>query len=184
MGAKRSSLSKRTRFAVFERDEFTCQYCGERPPLVVLHLDHIHPVSKGGEDTEENLVTSCVACNAGKSDRVLGDIRPRPDANLQFLSTQQEIAEARLYLEAKEQRDDLHRQIAVELLDVWDDHAKGWYKRPDAITVIGWITDFGASEVELAIKTASRRDKTAKLGGNDAMLRYVAGILKNRRNEA
>jgi len=71
--AKRKSISKKTRFEVFKRDAFTCQYCGRRAPDVVLQVDHIHPVSKGGDNDVLNLVTSCDDCNGGKSDRELSD---------------------------------------------------------------------------------------------------------------
>lgn len=64
---KRKALSKRTRFEVFKRDHFTCQYCGATPPQVVLHCDHIVPVSAGGGNEMDNLITSCEPCNAGKA---------------------------------------------------------------------------------------------------------------------
>lgn len=64
----RKPLSKRTRFEVFKRDAFTCQYCGRTPPDVVLHCDHIEPVAEGGGDEITNLVTACIDCNLGKSD--------------------------------------------------------------------------------------------------------------------
>lgn len=67
------SLSKKTRFEVFKRDRFACQYCGQTPPAAVLVIDHMLPVSRGGTDDEGNLVTSCHDCNAGKSDRLLTD---------------------------------------------------------------------------------------------------------------
>jgi HNH endonuclease len=65
------SLSKRIRFAVLTRDRFTCRYCGRSAPAVVLHVDHVHPVSRGGSDDESNLVTACVECNSSKSDKIL-----------------------------------------------------------------------------------------------------------------
>lgn len=68
-----AKLSKKVRFEVFKRDKFTCQYCGKAAPDVVLHCDHIHPASRGGEDDILNLVTSCVDCNLGKGARMLGD---------------------------------------------------------------------------------------------------------------
>jgi len=71
--AKRKSLSKKTRFEVFKRDNFTCQYCGEKAPNVILEVDHINPVSKGGSNELLNLVTSCFDCNRGKSNRELKD---------------------------------------------------------------------------------------------------------------
>lgn len=62
------------RFEVFKWDGFRCQYCGRSPNNdvnVVLHLDHIHPKSKGGPDTKDNFITSCLECNIGKGNRVL-----------------------------------------------------------------------------------------------------------------
>lgn len=63
MSASRKSLSKRTRFEVFKRDGFTCQYCGSKPPDVVLHCDHVVAVANGGTNDLTNLITSCADCN-------------------------------------------------------------------------------------------------------------------------
>lgn len=71
--AKRKSLSKKTRFEVFKRDSFTCQYCGVSAPDAVLCVDHINPVAGGGEDDILNLITSCEPCNQGKGARTLDD---------------------------------------------------------------------------------------------------------------
>ena len=54
-----------TRFNVFLRDRFTCQYCGSRDDLT---FDHLIPRSKGGQTTWENVVTACSPCNLRKSD--------------------------------------------------------------------------------------------------------------------
>lgn len=62
----RKGLSKKIRFEVFKRDQFTCQYCGKKAPDVILHVDHIQPVSKGGTNDLLNLITSCQDCNLGK----------------------------------------------------------------------------------------------------------------------
>lgn len=70
---KRRAVSKKLRFEVFKRDSFTCQYCGRKAPDIVLHIEHITPVSKGGKNTLMNLVTSCVECNLGKGARTLSD---------------------------------------------------------------------------------------------------------------
>jgi hypothetical protein len=71
--AERKSLSKKIRFEVFKRDSFTCQYCGAKAPDVVLEADHINPVKNGGDNGIMNLITSCYACNRGKSARKLND---------------------------------------------------------------------------------------------------------------
>ena len=66
-------LGKRLRFEVFERDKFTCQYCGKQPPDVMLHVDHIIPRAAGGSNDPENLRTSCMACNIGKADKPIAE---------------------------------------------------------------------------------------------------------------
>ena len=70
---KRKGLSQTIRFEVFKRDAFKCQYCGKPAPEVTLEVDHIIPVSKGGNNDLINLITSCRDCNAGKSNRELDD---------------------------------------------------------------------------------------------------------------
>lgn len=71
---KRKTISTRVRFEVFKRDGFCCQYCGSTPPKAILHIDHIVPVSKGGDNADSNLVTACDSCNLGKSDVPLSSI--------------------------------------------------------------------------------------------------------------
>ncbi|HKN29871.1 MAG TPA: HNH endonuclease [Roseiarcus sp.] len=56
-----------TRFNVFLRDRFTCQYCGEREELT---FDHVVPRCKGGVTTWENVVAACSACNLKKADKL------------------------------------------------------------------------------------------------------------------
>jgi hypothetical protein len=70
---RRKSLSKKTRFEVFKRDSFTCQYCGRSAPDVVLEVDHINPIAEGGDDSIINYITSCFDCNRGKGKRKLND---------------------------------------------------------------------------------------------------------------
>ena len=70
---KRKGVSKKLRFEVFKRDNFTCQYCGNKAPDVILEVDHITPVSKGGKNNILNLITSCRDCNRGKSKNLLTD---------------------------------------------------------------------------------------------------------------
>ena len=70
---KRKSISKKTRFEVFKRDSFTCQYCGAKAPDAILEIDHLNPVKHGGDNDLLNLITSCFVCNRGKSHRKLSD---------------------------------------------------------------------------------------------------------------
>ena len=58
---------KMTRFEIFNRDHYTCQYCSR--PTHQLTLDHVMPRHRGGEHTWENVVSACVACNRHKAGR-------------------------------------------------------------------------------------------------------------------
>jgi 5-methylcytosine-specific restriction endonuclease McrA len=59
---------KITRRAIFARDQWTCQYCGnERGTLTI---DHVIPRSKGGTSAWDNIVTCCAPCNRRKGDRL------------------------------------------------------------------------------------------------------------------
>ncbi len=48
---------------LFKRDAYLCLYCGERFPSNQLSRDHVRPLSKGGKDTWNNVVTACRRCN-------------------------------------------------------------------------------------------------------------------------
>ena len=64
---------KLTRFEIFNRDHYTCQYCSKETHQ--LTLDHVVPRHQGGEHTWENVVSACVLCNrrkAGKTPRGAG----------------------------------------------------------------------------------------------------------------
>jgi hypothetical protein len=60
---------EKLRSATFERDDFTCQYCGDRGGR--LECDHIMPVSRGGSNDIENLATACFGCNRSKRSKTL-----------------------------------------------------------------------------------------------------------------
>ena len=59
-----------TRFNVFLRDRFTCQYCGQALPTHDLTFDHVIPRSRGGHTNWENVVTACSPCNLSKGSRL------------------------------------------------------------------------------------------------------------------
>ena len=60
-----------TRFNVFLRDAFSCQYCGSPFPSEILTFDHIVPKSRGGRTAWDNVVTACAQCNLKKGHRPL-----------------------------------------------------------------------------------------------------------------
>ena len=59
---------KPSRSMIYKRDGNKCQYCGSTKEL---SIDHVHPRSKGGRDTWENLVTACTKCNIKKGNKLL-----------------------------------------------------------------------------------------------------------------
>jgi 5-methylcytosine-specific restriction endonuclease McrA len=64
-----------SRLNIYARDGFTCQYCAVRCATEDLTFDHVLPRSRGGATSWENIVTCCIACNAGKADRTPEEAR-------------------------------------------------------------------------------------------------------------
>lgn len=62
---------KFTRRNIYERDNYTCQYCGRKLDRQQLNIDHISPLSRKGKTVWENVVCSCLNCNVHKSNRTL-----------------------------------------------------------------------------------------------------------------
>lgn len=70
---QRALMTSKLRNAIKERDGFACRYCGAsiaQEPHLLLEIDHIVPVSKGGLTTEDNLQTLCWRCNRSKGAKV------------------------------------------------------------------------------------------------------------------
>jgi 5-methylcytosine-specific restriction endonuclease McrA len=67
---KHSEFPAFTRFNVFLRDRFQCQYCGRSHTANELTFDHVVPRSRGGRTTWENVVTACSPCNLFKGGKM------------------------------------------------------------------------------------------------------------------
>lgn len=102
---KRKGMSRKFRFEILKRDNFTCQYCGRGAPQVVLEIDHIKPVILGGRNGRGNLLTACKDCNAGKG--------PRP-LNQTFVWGEEEAALARATLAELDRRRAARTAVEVE----------------------------------------------------------------------
>lgn len=71
---QRAMMTKKLREFIKNRDNFTCCNCGNSThaePNLLLEIDHIIPISKGGCTAEENLQTLCWKCNRSKSDKII-----------------------------------------------------------------------------------------------------------------
>ncbi|WP_249183052.1 HNH endonuclease [Anaerostipes sp. Marseille-Q3525] len=73
VAGQRALMTSKLRQHIKERDNFTCKQCGasvEQEPHLLLEIDHIIPVSKGGLTTEDNLQTLCWRCNRSKGAKI------------------------------------------------------------------------------------------------------------------
>ena len=67
-----------TRFNVFLRDSFSCQYCGIHQRSENLTFDHVVPRSRGGGTNWSNVVAACASCNLRKGNRTAVQSRMHP----------------------------------------------------------------------------------------------------------
>jgi hypothetical protein len=70
--SRKEAIPRGLRWAVLARDGYTCVYCGNKPPAVVLEVDHKVSEADGGLTEIENLVTACEDCNRGKGRKSVG----------------------------------------------------------------------------------------------------------------
>lgn len=71
---QRALMTKKLRDFIKKRDNFTCRECGNSShvePNLLLEIDHITPVSKGGHTVEDNLRTLCWKCNRAKGNKII-----------------------------------------------------------------------------------------------------------------
>lgn len=144
--AKQSKVSKRTRFEVFKRDRFTCQYCGAKAPDVVLHVDHIDPISRGGSRDIVNLITACVGCNAGKSNVPLSDATAikKQQKQLEVLAERRE--QLQMLVEWRDGMASIEDEKVELLVDRVNDRLKVFPGRLNATgeaMVKTWLVKFG-----------------------------------------
>lgn len=153
---KREGISKKTRFEIFKRDKFTCQYCGKKAPDVILHLDHIKPVADGGKSDILNLVTACIDCNSGKGARSLADNAVLDAQRVQLEVLQERREQLEMLIEWRDELADhgttklvaLERAVCDELeYPGLSDFAKGQLKT--------WLKKFELSELFEAVKGSS-----------------------------
>jgi len=64
---------RQNRLKIYQRDNYQCTYCSKRLTRYTATLDHVTPVSKGGDNTASNLRTACLQCNSRKTARPVGD---------------------------------------------------------------------------------------------------------------
>jgi len=176
--AARKSMSKKTRFEVFKRDCFTCQYCGGVPPVSILHVDHINPVSKGDANNQDNLITACSACGLGKGAALLSSIpKSLTEKAEEIKEREQQIAGYAQVMQEKIDRIEDQAWIVVEAYG--SNFLEGINKRKFH-SIKKFVELIGFHETLEAMQTAR-----AKIGYNDtSTFLYFCGICWRKFREA
>lgn len=170
---KRKALSKKARFEVFKRDEFSCQYCGRRPPEIVLEVDHIVAVANGGGDDDHNLLTACFDCNRGKRDGTLEALPIDVPARAAMLKERMDQAHA--YEDLLQERRTLEEWAVSDVVAAYERAFPGWTVadrvRP---SIRNFLRRLPKAEVIDAMELACARMNS------DKAFRYFCGVCWNR----
>ena len=184
MPRKRKAIPKSLRFEVFKRDKFTCQYCGRSAPDVILEVDHMKSVSKGGDNDILNLVTSCRDCNRGKSNKELDD----KSAVMVQKKQLEELQERREQLELMLQwRQSLEHQMDAEIeainnfIETYTEWGLG---EGGKIHMRKLLKQYGFKEVYTAWEIAIDRYYNGTAWSWDNAFKKVGGICYNRKKDA
>ena len=173
----RKNVSTRTRFEIFKRDKFTCQYCGSQPPAVILHVDHILAVANGGTNDTENLTTACEGCNLGKSSVPL-NVSPKS-----LKETALEAQEMTEQIEAHAEMIRLAResiyQAVWEVAEVIQPGAESGFSRDKFSGIERFVKEIGSGKTMEAAHIAE-----ARYGEGNRRFKYFCGICWNRIREA
>lgn len=184
MKTPRKSISKRVRFSIFARDNFTCRYCGRQSDVVKLEIDHIHPVCQGGTNDEENLIAACQDCNAGKSGRTIPQTVPNEVDRLRLAQERNEQAlayeAAKASMEARLKTKALVEQYWRGITGRETTHA------PTMSIIVRYMEEHGAQTVFQWIDSAAHKfeDKISRRYWSadrldEQMGMYVSGIRRS-----
>jgi HNH endonuclease len=174
------ALSVRTRFEVFKRDGFTCQYCGGRTPDAVLEIDHVIPRVQGGGDELANLVTACWECNRGKAARLLGDRAPTPDDAEQTRLLREREEQLRAYNdlrgEIRARRNEAYAEVLDHWFEVWGETSLHRWHLPWENVLRTAVEKLGPAEVMEAMEITAGRFRYVTANA----VRYFGGVLKRK----
>ena len=166
---KRKQITTRTRFEIFKRDSFTCQYCGQKPPLAILHVDHIVPVSAGGSYENENLLTSCSTCNLGKSDVSLDRITSPIAATI--AEERERVNQVKLY---NKHLRAINKARSLDFKEVSDCLISAQGKNPNEFVISGKV----ASSVRTFLKILPKEEILESVQISDERIGFEANSYK------
>ncbi len=167
----RKPISKKLRFEVFKRDLFTCIYCGSKPPSVVLEIDHLLPVSKGGTNSIDNLVCSCFNCNRGKSNKELTSVPASLVVDNEMIK--EKVLQYKEYAKYLKQLEVIKAENVNMIENIYSSiYTEYCFSNKFKMSVMRFIDSLGFSEVYEAMNIAC-----AKRGLNsNTTLTYFCGI--------
>lgn len=184
----RKPISKSTRFEVFKRDKFTCQYCGRSAPDVVLHVDHIQPVAKEGDNDILNLVTSCRDCNAGKSDKTLSDDSAIQRRKKQLDDLQERREQLDMMLEWHKSLIDIDSSATNGVCDLWGGLVAPWKLTEVGKAGIGkLVRTYGLAEIFESMRLSvdqyveRKQDGTPTEESVNKAFDYIGRIARSRK---
>ncbi|WP_109439848.1 HNH endonuclease [Acinetobacter haemolyticus] len=198
---KRKTIGDKLRFEVFKRDQFKCQYCGKAAPDVVLNVDHINPVSKGGENDILNLITSCEDCNSGKSDRLLSDNSVIEKQRKMLEELDERRKQLQMLLEWRDELKDFDNEVSQSIAEYFEQSIENAAEVNEMglKNISKWLKKFNVNELLQAIDDLNpiyTKEKTLDAGSMFANIPkvanfnrkgeleksacYIRGILKNR----
>jgi hypothetical protein len=199
---QRKAISKKVRFEVFKRDSFKCQYCGCSAPDVILHIDHIQPVSKGGDNDITNLITSCFDCNMGKKDRQLDDNSVIAKQKQQLDELNERRNQLAMMLSWRKELQLIKKTTAQIAVDEWNLYIDGYHLNESGEDQVGkLVSKYGIDLVLEAMEIAAEKYLPANPSNEDCsnafgkiggicnlksqpewkqQLAYICGICRNR----
>lgn len=175
---KRLPIKTSTRFKIFERDNFCCQYCGKKPPQIILHIDHIHPVKHGGGNEDLNLITSCQDCNFGKRDKILKNPL-KTDVKQEIENLEEVEQQVKMYYKyLKKIKNIKEKDPIIELLcETWQEQSNHTNSFTDIgkKNLKGLLRNNLAEDIIEAMKIAWTNTRIEE----DQKFKYMCGVLKN-----
>ena len=176
------------RFEVLKRDSFKCQYCGKSSPNVVLEIDHLEPVAKGGDNDVTNLITSCKECNSGKSDRRIDDnsVIAKQKHQLDLLQERREQIE--LMLKWRKGLDAIEDDTTLMVTEYVEEKISGYSINENGkSSLVKNIKKYGLADVLIAIDISA--GKYLRYDQSDSLIKEsvedfynkIGGILVNMR---
>ena len=168
----RKPLSKKTRFDVFKRDGFKCQYCGMNPPQVTLEVDHIVPVVAGGKNIMSNLLTACFDCNRGKGATGL-TCNPQTVSDMASMKLER-LEQLKAYDRLLKREQKFFQGQVDQVEEVFRDYNKGFsFNEKFRKSVALFIEKLGVQEVCEAMRIASFKSNR---NGAEGVCKYFCAV--------